>query len=86
MVLNSRNYRLFDLGLRDVALSFVGATSKDDLKAIRALQAEHGKLWPGYWLRARGPNAPIPSFWSLVSNVLLKISASNAIEIGRAHV
>ena len=52
--MNSRNYRLFDLGLRDVALSFVGATSKDDLKAIRALQAEHGKLWPGYWLRARG--------------------------------
>ena len=51
---NSRNYRLFDLGLRDVALSFVGATGKDDLKAIRALQAEHGKLWPGYWLRARG--------------------------------
>jgi type IV secretion system protein VirB4 len=51
---NSRNYRLFDLGLAPVALSFVGASNKDDLKAIRELQRRHGGKWPVYWLESRG--------------------------------
>lgn len=51
---NSRNYRLFDLGLAPVALSFVGASGKDDLKAIRELQKLHGAKWPAHWLRSRG--------------------------------
>jgi type IV secretion system protein VirB4 len=50
---NSRNYRLFDLGLAPVALSFVGSSNKDDLKQIRALQKQHGVLWPGFWLKYR---------------------------------
>jgi type IV secretion system protein VirB4 len=50
---NSRNYRLFDLGLAPVALSFTGASNKDDLKLIRELQAEHGARWPAFWLRRR---------------------------------
>jgi type IV secretion system protein VirB4 len=50
---NSRNNRLFDLGLAPVALSFVGATSKDDIKTVRKLQAEHGDLWVKYWLSQR---------------------------------
>jgi type IV secretion system protein VirB4 len=51
---NSRNYRLFDLGLAPVALSFVGASNKGDLKAIRALQKGYGEKWPVYWLKFRG--------------------------------
>jgi type IV secretion system protein VirB4 len=51
---NSRNYRLFDLGLDEVALAFVGAAGKDDLKAIRALIKKYGKTWPSYWLEQRG--------------------------------
>lgn len=50
---NSRNYRLFDLGVAPVALSFVGASNKDDLKTIRALQKEHGAKWPAHWLKFR---------------------------------
>jgi type IV secretion system protein VirB4 len=50
---NSRNYRLFDLGLAPVAMSFVGASNKDDLKQIRELQARHGERWPAHWLRSR---------------------------------
>jgi type IV secretion system protein VirB4 len=50
---NSRNYRLFDLGLAPVALSFVGASNKDDLKTIRELQKEHRTEWPAHWLRSR---------------------------------
>jgi type IV secretion system protein VirB4 len=50
---NSRNYRMFDLGLAPVALSFVGASNKDDLKAIRALKEQHGVEWPMHWLHSR---------------------------------
>jgi type IV secretion system protein VirB4 len=50
---NSRNYRLFDLGLAPVALSFAGASNKDDLKKIRELRKIHGAEWPAHWLRSR---------------------------------
>lgn len=40
--------------LGPVALSFVGASGKDDLKRIRALIAEHGRDWPIHWLNTRG--------------------------------
>ncbi|MGF9566848.1 conjugal transfer protein TrbE [Neorhizobium sp. BT27B] len=46
--------RLFDMSLGPVALSFVGASGKDDLKRIRALRAEHGTDWPSRWLQTRG--------------------------------
>ena len=50
---NSRHYRLFDLALSPVAISFVGASNKNDLKKIRELQALHGAEWPAYWLKHR---------------------------------
>ena len=46
--------RLFDMSLGPVALSFVGASGKEDLKRIRALKAEHGQDWPTHWLQSRG--------------------------------
>lgn len=46
--------RLFDLSLGPVALSFVGASGKEDLKRIRALKAEHSQDWPTHWLELRG--------------------------------
>jgi type IV secretion/conjugal transfer VirB4 family ATPase len=49
--------RLFDLGIRGVAMSFVGAGGKDDLKAIRALQYFYGSDWPAEWLWQRGQRA-----------------------------
>lgn len=51
---NSRNYRKFDLDLGNVALSFVGATSKEDLKTIRYLHSKYGEVWPKEWLNMRG--------------------------------
>jgi type IV secretion system protein VirB4 len=51
---NSRKYRMFDLGLAPVALSFTGAGGKDDLKKIRELRHIHGEEWPAHWLRSRG--------------------------------
>ncbi|ATU95403.1 conjugal transfer protein TrbE [Phyllobacterium zundukense] len=46
--------RLFDMALGPVALSFVGASGKEDLKRIRALHFEHGDNWPEHWLKQRG--------------------------------
>lgn len=51
---NSRNYRLFDLGLGPVAMSFLGAANKDDLKNIRVLREQYGAEWPEHWLATRG--------------------------------
>jgi hypothetical protein len=44
---------MFDLGLAPVALSFVGASNKDDLKAIHELWKTRGAEWPAHWLRSR---------------------------------
>ncbi|GAA4161689.1 conjugal transfer protein TrbE [Shinella granuli] len=46
--------RLFDMALGPVALSFVGATGKDDLKRIEQLDHDHGANWPKVWLMERG--------------------------------
>ncbi|NTF97819.1 conjugal transfer protein TrbE [Rhizobium rhizogenes] len=46
--------RLFNMALGPVALSFVGATGKEDLKRIRTLHSEHGAAWPCPWLQQRG--------------------------------
>ncbi|MBX4962615.1 conjugal transfer protein TrbE [Rhizobium binae] len=46
--------RLFDMALGPIALSFVGASGKEDLKRIRALRVEHGADWPLHWLQQRG--------------------------------
>jgi type IV secretion system protein VirB4 len=46
--------RLFELGLGPVALSFVGAGSKEDIARINALIDEYGDEWPYHWLAGRG--------------------------------
>lgn len=46
--------RLFDMALGPVALSFVGASGKDDLQRIHGLHSEFGADWPLHWLQHRG--------------------------------
>ena len=53
-VVSPEGRRLFDMALGPLALSFVGASGKDDLKRIRALAEEHGSAWPSIWLKERG--------------------------------
>ncbi|MBP1847614.1 type IV secretion system protein VirB4 [Rhizobium petrolearium] len=53
-VVSPEGRRLFDMALGPVALSFVGASGKEDLKHIRALHSEHGAAWPLHWLKQRG--------------------------------
>ncbi|HYN21024.1 MAG TPA: hypothetical protein VE078_08695 [Thermoanaerobaculia bacterium] len=45
--------RLLDLGLGPITLSFVGASSRDDIRAISQLRAVHGDRWSIEWLRSR---------------------------------
>ena len=44
------------MALGPVALAFVGASSKDNLKRIDALRQAHGAEWPAHWLEERGVN------------------------------
>ncbi|MCI9868625.1 VirB4 family type IV secretion/conjugal transfer ATPase [Rhizobium skierniewicense] len=53
-VVSPEGRRLFNMALGPVALSFVGATGRQDLKRIRALHSEHGAAWPCPWLQQRG--------------------------------
>jgi len=46
--------RLFDMALGPITLSFVGASSKDDIKRIDELRATYGDDWPSHWLQMRG--------------------------------
>ena len=46
--------RLFDLNLGPVALSFLGASGKKELRAIEALRRAHNAHWPASWLSERG--------------------------------
>jgi len=46
--------RLFDMALGPVALAFVGAAGKEDLKRIRTLVEQFGPDWPVQWLTERG--------------------------------
>lgn len=50
---NPQGRRVFDLGLGPIALSFVGAGAKEDLKRVRELHGEYGETWPAYWLSER---------------------------------
>lgn len=46
--------RLFDMALGPIALAFTGASSKQDLKSVRALHVKYGPNWPSHWLKMRG--------------------------------
>ena len=46
--------RIFSFGFGPVALSFVGASSQDDIRTIRQLINTDGENWPAQWLRQRG--------------------------------
>ena len=52
-VASAEGRRLFNMALGPVALSFVGASGKDDLKRIMALKKAETN-WPVHWLKERG--------------------------------
>ncbi|NQY75144.1 MAG: DUF87 domain-containing protein [Candidatus Margulisbacteria bacterium] len=51
--LSSEGRRLFELNLGPIALSFVGASSKEDIKTIKSLRDTYHHQWPMKWLEAR---------------------------------
>lgn len=48
--------RLIDFNMGKVALSFVGASGKEDLARIVNLRKAYNDEWPKYWLQERGIN------------------------------
>ncbi|MDR2399298.1 MAG: conjugal transfer protein TrbE [Endomicrobium sp.] len=50
---SSLGSRLFSLSLGQIALAFVGASSKEDIKEIYKLYKEYGNEWPYKWLNSK---------------------------------
>ena len=50
---NAYGRRLFQLKLSWKELAFVGASDKESIAAIKALQEEYGEHWAGHWLEQR---------------------------------
>ena len=48
--------RVVNLAIGEIALSFVGVSSKPELKEVRELQENEGEKWPLVWLKNRGVN------------------------------
>lgn len=46
--------RIFELGLKPLALAFVAVSDKEDLAVVRSMIAEHGSDWPLSWLKYKG--------------------------------
>ncbi|HEX8883985.1 MAG TPA: VirB4 family type IV secretion/conjugal transfer ATPase, partial [Noviherbaspirillum sp.] len=46
--------RLYDLAIGPLAMAFVGATDKESVQAIQALEAKWGDDWIDVWLAGRG--------------------------------
>jgi type IV secretion system protein TrbE len=53
-VISPEGRRLFDMQLGRKTLSFVGASSPEDVARVRDLHATHGENWTDLWLRERG--------------------------------
>lgn len=45
--------RLFELAIGELTMSFVGASSKDDIQQIKLLIQQYGSDWPWEWLKLR---------------------------------
>jgi type IV secretion system protein TrbE len=52
--LSPEGKRFFELGLGQVALSFLAASGKEELRNVRELIGEYGELWPSKLLEQRG--------------------------------
>ena len=53
---SEKGRRLYDLALGPLALAFVGASDKESIAAIQALEAKFGDEWVVEWLKSRNIN------------------------------
>ena len=67
--------RRIEFSLAPIALAFCGASSKEDLAMIRALQQKYGSAWVDVWLEERG----VPREY------LQKISVDSGSNNGELH-
>jgi len=56
-VASSDGRRCVDFNLGPLALSFTGASSKEELTQVRELVSQHGAQWPFVWIKERGMQA-----------------------------
>lgn len=59
-VMNGDGRRMFELGLGQVALAFVGVSGKDQMLHVRSMKNQYGPEWVYHYLQERG----VPHDWS----------------------
>lgn len=62
-VMNADGRRMFDLGLGQVALAFVGVSGKEQMQEVRELKGLHGDEWVCHWFQARGVPQDWGNYW-----------------------
>jgi type IV secretion system protein VirB4 len=72
--------RVFELGLGPVAISFLGASGREDIAAIRKLIAESPDTWPADWLAARG-QLHAANVWRSIGAAPVAPAARNLMEV-----
>lgn len=53
---SEKGRRLYDLALGPLALAFLGASDKESIASVQALESKHGSAWVGEWLKSRHLN------------------------------
>ena len=53
---SEKGRRLYDLALGPLALAFVGASDKESIATMQALETKHGSEWVNEWLKFRNLN------------------------------
>lgn len=56
---SEKGQRLYQLALGPTALAFVGATDKDSIEQMKALEKKYGDKWSHYWLLEKGIDYPL---------------------------
>jgi type IV secretion system protein VirB4 len=69
-LMNQDGRRMFDLGLGQIALAFVGVSGKEDAAKLREFKEKFGNKWVYHWLLDRG----VPSDWA---NYYVKLKQEN---------
>jgi type IV secretion system protein VirB4 len=53
---SEKGRRLYDLALGPLALAFVGASDKESISSMQALESKYGPAWVGEWLKSHHLN------------------------------
>nr|WP_280971494.1 transporter [Cupriavidus gilardii]WDE72636.1 Conjugative transfer protein TrbE [Cupriavidus gilardii] len=80
-LMSEEGRRMISLGLGRVALAFVGASGKEEVDAVRAVEARYGAGWPEFWMRMKGVPEDWIEYWKTLGGARSIYEQENEYEI-----